>query len=49
MTPSPNVDVVVRPMVLWASEHTFGGIRLVRLHMTDAEPDEPLEELLEVS
>jgi hypothetical protein len=46
--PSADLEVIVRGMLLWKSEHVYGQRTLVRLHITDASPEESLEELAEV-
>ncbi len=35
----------MRGTLLWKSAHVYGDRRLVRLHLTDADPEESLEEL----
>lgn len=48
---TPDPDVVVHGTVVWKSEHAFksGAGHMVRLHVTDASPEESFEEQLLVS
>jgi hypothetical protein len=47
--PNPDIQVIITGTVIWKSAHTFGDKDLVRLHMTDTEPEESMSELAEVS
>jgi hypothetical protein len=39
------VEAIARDMLLWKPEHVYGERTLVRLHITDASPEESLNEL----
>jgi hypothetical protein len=47
--PNPDIQVIIMGTLIWKSAHTFGDKELVRLHMTDTEPEESMSELAEVS
>ncbi|KAJ0391860.1 hypothetical protein P43SY_011873 [Pythium insidiosum] len=40
-------NVVVTGTLIWKSEHKYGDRQLVRLHITDAHPEDSFEELSE--
>ncbi len=47
--PNPDVQVIITGKLIWKSAHTYGDKDLVRLHITDTEPEESMSELAEVS
>ncbi|KAJ0397716.1 hypothetical protein ATCC90586_008133 [Pythium insidiosum] len=40
-------NVIVTGTLIWKSEHKYGDRQLVRLHITDAHPEDSFEELSE--
>ena len=48
VTGDNDTTLVVRGQVLWVSEHRSARGPYIRLHVTDAEPEESFEELLSV-
>ncbi|GLE07006.1 hypothetical protein PINS_up016824 [Pythium insidiosum] len=41
-------NVIVTGTLIWKSEHKYGDRQLVRLHITDAHPEDSFEELSEL-